>query len=209
LGEGTDSTSRDEIFRLRDLAALQPGTVLVHAVGLDAEGWELVRRSGAAVVWCPRSNLFTLGATLDIRKLLAAEIPVAIATDSPLTAAGDLLDEMRFAMEQNGLSSSETLALASTSAARLLGVTNGRGDYIAVREFGAPPDAVVIGGRLRLVSAELAFLLPGAERTRWSPLRIYGRPPVLVPFPVRALIEQTRAALGEAAIYLGGRQVIA
>jgi cytosine/adenosine deaminase-related metal-dependent hydrolase len=209
LGEGADSTSRDEIFRLHELGALQPRTVLVHAVGLNSEGWELVRRSGAAVVWCPRSNLFTLGATLDVRKLLVAQIPVALGADSPLTAAGDLLDEMRFAMEQYGLSPSETLALAAASAARMLGLPERRGDYIAVREFGAPPDAVVIGGRLRLVSKELAFILPRAERTRWSPLRLCGRPPVLVPFPVRALIDQTRAALGEAAIYLGGREVIA
>jgi cytosine/adenosine deaminase-related metal-dependent hydrolase len=209
LGEGTDSASRDELFRLHEIGALQRRTVLVHAVGLDSEGWGLVRQSGAAVVWCPRSNLFTLGATLHIRTLLAARIPVAIATDSPLTAAGDLLDDMRFAVEQGGLSPSEALALASASATRMLGVRARAGDYIAVRAPGAPPDAVVIGGRLQLVSAEFADILPRLERTRWSTLHIDSRPPVLVRFSVRTLIEETRAALGGAAIQLGGREVIA
>lgn len=208
LGEGTDSASRDEIFKLHDLGALQRRTVLVHAVGLDSEGWELVRRSGAGVVWCPRSNLFTLGATLDIRKLLAARIPVAIATDSALTAVGDLLDEMRSAIELGGLCPSDALALASTSAARVLGLHARGRDYIAVREFGAPPDAVVIDGRLQLVSVEFANILPCDEREHWSTLRVDGRPPVLVRFPVRRLIEETKTALG-GAIFLGGREVIA
>ncbi len=209
LAEGTDAASRDEISRLHKIGALQRRTVLVHAVGLDSEGWELVRRSGAAVVWCPRSNLFTLGATLQIRNVLAARIPVAIATDSPLTAAGDLLDDLHFAIEQSGLAPSEALALASSSAVRVLGLRARAGDYIAVRDFGAPPDAVTIGGRLQLVSADFAHILPRCERARWSLLHVDGRPPVLVRFTVRMLISQTKAALGGAPIQLGGREVIA
>lgn len=209
LGEGTNAASRDEIFRLCEIGALQRCTVLVHAVALDSEGWNYVRRSGAGVVWCPRSNLFTLGATLDVRMLLGAGIPAAIATDSPLTATGDLLDEVRFAIEHAGISPDEALHLVTGSAARMLGMSAHRDDYIAVREFGAPPDLVVIGGRIRLISSELADGLLAFKSSKWSRLQVDGRPSVLTPFPLATMVEETRAALGSNRILLGGREVIA
>src|SRR5262249_22190586 len=94
LGEGTDAESRDEIFRLRDLGALTDRTVLVHCVALDAEGWKLVADAGASVAWCPRSNEFTLGRTIDLNDVPEG-VPLVLGTDSPLTATGDLLDEIR------------------------------------------------------------------------------------------------------------------
>src|SRR5262249_40293622 len=96
LGEGTDAESRDEIFRLRDLGALTDRTVLVHCVGLDAEGWRVVADAGASVIWCPRSNEFTLGRTIDLNDVPDG-VPIALGTDSPLTAPGDIIDEMRAA----------------------------------------------------------------------------------------------------------------
>ncbi|HXP85555.1 MAG TPA: hypothetical protein VN841_12585 [Bryobacteraceae bacterium] len=66
LGEGTDDGAAQELFRLHELGTLDRRTVLVHAVGLSRAGWELVAQTGASVIWCPRSNLFTLGRTLDL-----------------------------------------------------------------------------------------------------------------------------------------------
>jgi cytosine/adenosine deaminase-related metal-dependent hydrolase len=209
LGEGTNAASCDEIFRLCDIGALQRRTVLVHAVGLNSEGWNRVQRSEAGVVWCPRSNLFTLGATLDIRMLLDRGIPVAIATDSPLTAAGDLLDELRFAIDSSGISPEQALNLVTGSPARVLGLHARPADFIAVRKFGEPPDLVAIGGQIRLISSELADGLPAFKSSKWSSLQLNGRPAVLVPFPLSSIIEETRSALGSNAIFLGGREVIA
>ena len=93
LGEGTDASAAEEIFRLHELGALDRRTVLVHAVGLTREGWDLVRTTGASVIWCPRSNLFTLGRTLS-REIIESGIPIALGTDSSLTTEGDLLDEL-------------------------------------------------------------------------------------------------------------------
>ena len=64
LCEGTDEKSAEEIFVLRGLGALDRRTVIVHGVGLGAAGHELVEGSGAAIIWCPTSNIFTLGQTL-------------------------------------------------------------------------------------------------------------------------------------------------
>src|SRR5262249_36314028 len=57
--EGTDAAARAEIARLKERGALTSRTVLVHAVGAQLN---LIR--DCAVVWCPSSNLFTLGSTL-------------------------------------------------------------------------------------------------------------------------------------------------
>jgi hypothetical protein len=43
LGEGVDTRSRNEVFKLDRLGCLNRRTVLIHAVGLDASGWQLVR----------------------------------------------------------------------------------------------------------------------------------------------------------------------
>ena len=72
-GEGTDEDAADEIFRLDDLGVLDARTVLIHAVGFCANGWELIRQIGVSVIWCPRSNLFTLGRTLS-QEVLASGI---------------------------------------------------------------------------------------------------------------------------------------
>src|SRR5690349_10561886 len=46
LAEGTDQRSREEIFKLDRLIALQSRTVIVHGVGLDVAGHELLERRG-------------------------------------------------------------------------------------------------------------------------------------------------------------------
>jgi hypothetical protein len=65
LGEGVDGNARREIFRLDELGALDRRTVLVHAVALGARGLRLAKERGAALIWCPSSNLFLLGCTLN------------------------------------------------------------------------------------------------------------------------------------------------
>ena len=89
-GEGTDDEAARQIFELHDLGMLNANTVLIHAVGFKEEGWRLIRESGASVVWCPRSNCFTLGRTLS-PDVIASGVPITLGTDSPLTAEGDFL----------------------------------------------------------------------------------------------------------------------
>jgi len=96
LAEGTDKSSRDELQLLDALGLLNSQTVIIHGVALTPQDWELVRDRGPGLVWCPSSNLFSLGQTLDL-SLLPSDLEMALGNDSPLTAAGDLLDEVRFA----------------------------------------------------------------------------------------------------------------
>lgn len=61
---------------------LGPRSLVVHAVDLDEEDLADLRRSGATVVLCPRSNLHVGGRLPGLPRLLAAGIPLAVGTDS-------------------------------------------------------------------------------------------------------------------------------
>ncbi len=119
LAEGTDDVARAELGRLDALGCLAPNTVLVHGVGLTDADVERVIARGAAVVWCPASNLELLGRTLDARRLFD-EGRLALGSDSRLTGARDLLDELRVAAAHGDLSPAELLRLVTVDACRIL-----------------------------------------------------------------------------------------
>jgi hypothetical protein len=150
---------------------------------------------------------------------------VAIGSDSPLTAQGDLLDELRFAHEISGLSSEELYRCATVTPAGLLRLKNGEGcvragawaDLIAVRDTGRSPcdtlaelafqdiELVVIGGRVQSASMEMSERLPLETLSGLQPLCIEGTVR-WIRAPIQWLFEQTRAHLaGE--IRLGGKRV--
>jgi hypothetical protein len=189
LAEGIDEAAAQEIFRLNDLGALTDRTVLVHAVGIRQDGWDLVRRTGASVIWCPRSNLFTLGRTLS-PDVLRSGIPIALGTDSPLTAEGDFLDEMKAACRLGNLS----------AAREILRLPERPDDWIATRAPGEPPELVVIDGKVHLISPRLA------RPHGFTSLAIENRPEVLVRCDIPRLIEETRRHLPT--VRLAGRQVL-
>jgi cytosine/adenosine deaminase-related metal-dependent hydrolase len=199
LGEGTDRQSACEIFRLRDAGALDARTVLVHAVALDKAGLELVRNAGAAIVWCPSANLFTLGRTLKPPE----GIPLALGTDSAITGEGDLLDEIALART---LTKRDVLPMVSTDAARILRIPP-NDDFIAAPEFGRAPELVVIDERIRLISPKLAEQLPPESRAGFQSITLEGRAPVLVDMNVGELYRLTLEALGGDELRLAGKRV--
>jgi cytosine/adenosine deaminase-related metal-dependent hydrolase len=81
-------------------AHLRPETLVVHAVDVDDEDLAALRRSGATVVVCPRSNQHVSGRLPDLPRLLAAGIPLAVGSDS-LASSPSLspLEELAFLHE--------------------------------------------------------------------------------------------------------------
>jgi hypothetical protein len=65
---------------------------------------------------------------------------------------------------------------------------------------------VVVGGRIRLISPDLARQLPAAVRHRFQLLRVENRPPVLVDADVRALRRAAVKHLGND-LRLAGKRV--
>jgi cytosine/adenosine deaminase-related metal-dependent hydrolase/2-polyprenyl-3-methyl-5-hydroxy-6-metoxy-1,4-benzoquinol methylase len=224
LAEGVDSQSAAEIFRLAEQNALDHRTVIVHGLGLNELGFHRMRSAGAGLVWCPTSNVFLFGRTHD-RTILRSLPRLALGSDSPLTAAGDLLDEIRFATEVVGLPFEELYSLVTTRAADVLRLTSGEGtlrigarsDFFAIRHTGESPahrlaslnyrdvEFVVIGGQVQLASARLLTRLPRLVTTGLRPLEIEGELR-WIRAPLNRLFDETRIHLpGE--IKLGGRRV--
>ena len=141
LAEGTDATARSELVQLEQLGCLAANSVLVHGVGLRERDIDRVIASGAAVVWCPGSNHALLGKSLDPRRLCAAG-RLALGSDSRLSGARDLLEEMRGIAARRELNPRQLLGLVTTQAARILRLPAG-GSLAS----GAPADLVIVEDR--------------------------------------------------------------
>jgi len=174
LAEGTGARAADEVFELDRLGLLDARCLAVHGVGIAGEGIALFRRSGAALVWCPSSNLFLFGRTA-CAALLAEGVDVLLGSDSLLTGAGNLLDELRIARETGLLEDRRLEAAVGAVAARRLGLRQGglepgdRADLAVLArpllEASAEDVALVVaGGVPRVARLDLAETL---ERSGW------------------------------------------
>ncbi|WP_174566953.1 amidohydrolase family protein [Rhodanobacter sp. B05] len=141
LAEGTDATAQAELAELDRLGCLAANSVLIHGVGLREQDIDRVIASDAAVIWCPTSNRALLGRSLDPRRLHAAG-RLALGSDSRLSGARDLLEEMRGIAARGELGAAPLLELATVDAARILRLPL-RGSLGP----GAPADLVVVEDR--------------------------------------------------------------
>jgi cytosine/adenosine deaminase-related metal-dependent hydrolase len=202
--EGTDTSARREIEALDRLGVLCERTAIVHGVGLTTRTAELMKQRGAALIWCPTSNLNMLGKTVS-RNILRSGIPIALATDSGLSAQTDLLDELEVARRY--FPEVKVMEMVTSVPARILRFPAGYGrrDWIAMRDGSVA--LVAVRGQIRLISPELARQLKPADRRRFQPLALEGRAPVLVDANVRALQRAARRHLG-GVLRLAGKRVL-
>lgn len=117
--EGVDEEAREELWRLDRLGCLKPNTLLVHGVALGGPERRRLGAASAGLIWCPSSNLHLFGVTADVTELLA-QGRVALGTDSRLSGARDLLEELRTAARQVAMSPAALECLVTSDAARLL-----------------------------------------------------------------------------------------
>ena len=165
VAEGVDAAAGREVATLAAAGLLGASLIAVHCVGVSAEDAARLRRAGAAFVWCPTSNLFLLGRTAP-REMFEG-LDVLLGSDSLLTGAGDLLDELRTARALGRLDDARLEAAVSSVAARRLGAPE------PSLEVGAPADLaafaaplleahardvrlVVVDGLPRVAATELA-----------------------------------------------------
>jgi cytosine/adenosine deaminase-related metal-dependent hydrolase len=77
------------------LGYLRRGTLVVHGVHLAERELDQLRRVGAVLVTCPRSNLWVGAGMPRVSHFYAAGVPVAIGTDSLASVASlNLFDEL-------------------------------------------------------------------------------------------------------------------
>jgi len=223
--EGTDTRSRNELRSLDSKGLLHPQTVLVHGLALTEEDIALVNCRGASIILCPTSNQFLFGQTV-APQLLASIERVALGSDSPLTAAGDLLDEVAFLRANHNLDSRSLYKLVTTNPAAILRLTHNEGrilagrpaTVIAVRDTNTSPadtlanltyagvELVLIEGQVQLASESLYNRLPTQSRTGLHSLEIEGHPRWLRA-PLPDLFESAERILGKDNLHLGNKEV--
>jgi cytosine/adenosine deaminase-related metal-dependent hydrolase len=221
-GEGIDTEAGGEAQKLDKSGVLGPRTVLVHGIGFDDSGFELLRRRRASLIWCPSSNVLTYGRTLQHAHLTSAT-PVALGTDSAISAAGDMVDEIRFAHNLGAASTELLYRMVTDVPAKLLRLGGAAGalrdgaaaDLVAVQDNGQAPAKALIGmapeiviarGRIQLISKRLLERVPSSWTSGWHSIRVEGRGEWLTPFDVPLFLQEAQAALGPE-IRLAGRRV--
>jgi hypothetical protein len=141
LAEGTDAAAANELQELQALDCLRANTVVIHGVALSNADIARVIGSGAAMVWCPSSNLSVLGTTVTLQRLrtLHSAGRLTLGTDSRLSGARDLLGELQVAADYSDFSPRELLQLVTSNARRLLRADPARDDIIVFRSRSADP----------------------------------------------------------------------
>jgi hypothetical protein len=223
--EGVDSRAREELSRLDRLGLLQAGTVLVHCLAIDDAGVPLMRERGVSLIVCPSSNEFLFGRLPEI-SLLGVIETIALGNDSPLTAKGDLLDEVRFAISACGIAPEVAFRMVTEAPAAVLRSRDGEGtirvsgpgDLIAVRDTGHDAaemlctlsvrdiEFVIIAGHVQLASESVLERLPPASKQGLEPLWIDGIVRWLRA-PVKELLRKAEEVLGKGEVRLGGKPV--
>jgi cytosine/adenosine deaminase-related metal-dependent hydrolase len=223
--EGVDELAREELWGLDRSRVLDASAVLVHGLAIDAAGVGLIRERGVSLVVCPSSNNFLFGELPDMALLGGVE-NVALGNDSPLTAEGDLLDEIRFAIRSCGIAPSSAYHMVTEAPAAMLRLKGGEGaikvsgvgDLVAVRDTDQDAadrlrtlsmidvEFVMIGGRVQLTSEKILERLPPTATQGLEPLCIDGVTRWLRA-PIKELLQKTKEALGTDEVRLGGRPV--
>jgi cytosine/adenosine deaminase-related metal-dependent hydrolase/ubiquinone/menaquinone biosynthesis C-methylase UbiE len=223
--EGTDSTAASDLQVLKEANAIGPRTVLVHGLALNADDIQYLNRHGASLVACMSSNQFLFQQTASLEQLRLIE-RLALGSDSPLTAVGDLLDEIRFCRDVIGMSASMLYAAVTEEPIRILRLKEGEGrivpgspaDVFAVRASSLPPaeqlaslswqavELVMVAGSVRLASSEMLARLPDSCVQGLNPITIDG----VVRWLAAPTVQMFQAAadiLGPDSVSLCGRRV--
>lgn len=181
VAEGVDDIAAGELPELDRRGLLDRSLVAVHGVGIEESGIERFRQSGAALVWCPTSNNFLFRRTAP-KALVESDCDLLLGSDSLLTGAGDLLDEMRAARAWRIADDERLEASVGRTTARRLGQPEpslepgSRADLILTRKplAGARADDValaVVDGVPRVASADVARSF-GAAAEQGTKMRV-------------------------------------
>ena len=159
-GEGIDAVARAEFARLAALGCIKANTVLVHGVAFEAAHLERLAAARGALVWCPGSNLFLFGRTVDVTPLVSARA-VMLGSDSRLSGENDLLCELGLAAAQAPSLIGHLTDMVTCDAARLLRLD----DRGALRR-GLLADCIVLPAGMALHEArrsDLRAVIVGGE----------------------------------------------
>ncbi len=185
--EGVDEAARLEIEELDRLGILRPNTIIVHGIALGQAEISLLEAAGAALIWCPVSNLSLFAHTAPLARL-RGRVPVTLGSDSLLTGSSTLFDEIRAARDTGLAAPEELLAMVTTTASEIFRFPAGTGtlqsgadaDLMVVPDTGQTPAETLLRSRpgdLRLVLVRGKVQLAGNKCAGFrSNVLVEGRP---------------------------------
>jgi len=178
LSEGTDADASQELSKLEALGCVAPNLVAIHGVAIRPADWPRMSEKRAGLVWCPASNMFLFDRTAPVHRFLEQSGPamarIALGTDSRLSGARDLLDEIRCAADDGRVRAGDLLPMVTTAAADLLHqpaagriTVGGPADLLVIPAHGGAAQsllratrrdarAVIVGGRPMVAADEFA-----------------------------------------------------
>jgi 5-methylthioadenosine/S-adenosylhomocysteine deaminase len=127
---GWDTTwaprARSSFKYLSRTGILGPAFLAVHAVHTDEADRNIIKRAGAGIAHCPRSNASLSVGNMPLDRFLRARIPVGLGTDSLASVRTlNLWDEMRYALRihrSKGITAEDILRIATLGGAAALGM---------------------------------------------------------------------------------------
>jgi hypothetical protein len=151
---------------------------------------------------------------------------VALGSDSPITAAGDLLDEIHYLYTETGLHPNTVYNMVTTGPADIFHLQDGHGriekfgvaDLIAVRSQPNTPacvlseitytdvELVVLAGIVQMASLHLYTRLPHDLRSNLELIEVAGHQR-WIRANVRGLFAAAEGVLGHDNLLLSGRKV--
>jgi cytosine/adenosine deaminase-related metal-dependent hydrolase/ubiquinone/menaquinone biosynthesis C-methylase UbiE len=223
--EGIDEESRNEISQLDQMHLLDERTVLVHGLACTALEIDLINRRKTSLVVCPTSNRYLFAKTLS-RDMITSIERKALGSDSPITADGDLLEEIRYLFTEAGLHENTIYKMVTTNPADIFRLQEGQGrieefglaDLIAVRSRHNTPactvsnlsfgdvELVLLAGVVQMASPHLYERLPLDLRPGMELVEVAGHRRWIRSY-LQPLFETAERTLGENNLLLGGRQL--
>jgi hypothetical protein len=128
IGQGNNEELKSELETLKRLGALESNTILVDCCFLTDDDLNQVAGKNASIVWLPGSSRNIFSHQPNIKKILELDISLAIGTDGSNTGSGDMLQELRKALEycRNSVApdfrAEEIIKMATKNASEMLGI---------------------------------------------------------------------------------------
>jgi len=221
--EGQNEEAADEFERLDALGCLGANTLLVHGVALDQVQRSRLEQAGAGLIWCPSSNMRLFGRTARVVEL-NAHGRVALGTDSRLSGARDLLDELQLAQRLSELDEDQLEGLVTHISAALLRIFDRgalrpglRADLLVLAGETGLGNAtrsnvrlVMIDGRMRYGDADYVSQASASNThvsasNDWTPVQVDGAPKMLDGSVSRLLARASTAEPGLQMAHRTGR----
>lgn len=97
LSEGTDNTTKNEFNILLEKDLLHSNTLIIHGIALEKNDFQKIATEKASICWCPSSNMYLIGKTLDVMTAIECGVNITLGTDSTMTGGTNLFEEFKHA----------------------------------------------------------------------------------------------------------------